>query len=89
MLRYMLDTNICIYVIKNRPAQLRQRFNELADQLCISVITLAECPRGAAQGGSPRGERLVSDAPMGLWETVTFTAGLRQTDCRGTDRPVG
>jgi predicted nucleic acid-binding protein len=42
MLRYMLDTNICIYVIKNRPARLRQRFNELADQLCSSVITLAE-----------------------------------------------
>jgi predicted nucleic acid-binding protein len=42
MLRYMLDTNICIYVIKNRPPRLRQRFNALADQLCISVITLAE-----------------------------------------------
>src|SRR5271166_2812931 len=47
MLRYMLDTNICIYVIKNRPAQLRQRFNQLADQLCISVITLAELIYGA------------------------------------------
>src|SRR5271167_3193880 len=28
---------------------------------------------------NPRGERLVSDAPMGHWETVTFIAGLRQT----------
>jgi predicted nucleic acid-binding protein len=32
MLRYMLDTNICIYVIKSRPAGLRERFNSLADQ---------------------------------------------------------
>src|SRR5437588_8474383 len=30
-------------------------------------------------GWNPRGERLVSDAPMGHWETVTFIAGLRQT----------
>jgi transposase len=30
-------------------------------------------------GWSPRGERLISDAPMGHWETVTFIAGLRQT----------
>ena len=30
-------------------------------------------------GCNPRGERLVSDAPMGHWETVTFIAGLRQT----------
>jgi transposase len=30
-------------------------------------------------GWNPRGERLISDAPMGHWETVTFIAGLRQT----------
>jgi transposase len=30
-------------------------------------------------GWNPRGERLVSDAPMGHWETVTFIAGLRQS----------
>ena len=42
MLEYMLDTNICIYVIKNRPAALRERFDQLAEALCISVITLGE-----------------------------------------------
>ena len=42
MLEYMLDTNICIYVIKNRPAALRERFDQLAEALCISGITLAE-----------------------------------------------
>ena len=30
-------------------------------------------------GWSACGERLVADAPMGHWETVTFIAGLRQT----------
>jgi transposase len=30
-------------------------------------------------GWSPCGERLVADAPMGHWETVTCIAGLRQT----------
>jgi tRNA(fMet)-specific endonuclease VapC len=43
----MLDTNICIYVIKNRPPALRERFNSLADQLCISSITLGELIYGA------------------------------------------
>jgi tRNA(fMet)-specific endonuclease VapC len=42
MLEYMLDTNICIYVIKNRPAALRERFDQLAEALCISAITLGE-----------------------------------------------
>jgi tRNA(fMet)-specific endonuclease VapC len=47
MPEYMLDTNICIYVMKNHPAALRQRFNRLAEQLCISSITLAELYYGA------------------------------------------
>jgi tRNA(fMet)-specific endonuclease VapC len=42
MLEYMLDTNTCICVIKNRPAALRERFDQLAEALCISVITLGE-----------------------------------------------
>ena len=53
MPRYMLDTNICIYVIKNRPPPLRARFNRLADQLCISVITLAELTYGAEKSARP------------------------------------
>ncbi|RED42530.1 tRNA(fMet)-specific endonuclease VapC [Rhodopseudomonas thermotolerans] len=47
MLTYMLDTNICIYVIKNRPPSLQDKFNELAEQLCISSITLGELIYGA------------------------------------------
>lgn len=46
MLRYMLDTNIAIYVIKRRPLACLARFNEHAGQLCISSITLAELLHG-------------------------------------------
>jgi tRNA(fMet)-specific endonuclease VapC len=47
MLTYMLDTNICIYVMKNYPQHLREKFNSLAEQLCISSITLGELHYGA------------------------------------------
>jgi tRNA(fMet)-specific endonuclease VapC len=47
MLQYMLDTNICIYVMKNYPPKMRERFNRLAEQLCISSITLGELHYGA------------------------------------------
>jgi len=53
MLRFMLDTNICIYVIKNRPVKLRERFNTFAYQLCISVITVAELIYGAEKSALP------------------------------------
>lgn len=57
MLEYMLDTNVCIYVIKNRPATLRDRFDQLAEALCISAITLGELLYGAEKSAR-RGQNL-------------------------------
>ncbi len=42
----MLDTNIVIYIIKQRPAELLTTFNTHANHLCISTITLAELMHG-------------------------------------------
>ena len=47
MLTYMLDTNICIYVVEIYPPALREKFNALAEQLSISAITLGELHYGA------------------------------------------
>jgi tRNA(fMet)-specific endonuclease VapC len=43
----MLDTNICIFTIKNKPEQVREAFNRHHGQLCISTITLMELIYGA------------------------------------------
>ena len=50
---YMLDASICIYVIKNRPPALRERFHSLADHLCVSSITLGELIYGAGKSSRP------------------------------------
>lgn len=43
----MLDTNICIYVIKNKPESVINRFlQHNPDELCISAITYAELLQG-------------------------------------------
>ena len=47
MLRYMADTNICIFVLKGSIPTLQGRFNRHAQQLCISTITVAELRSGA------------------------------------------
>lgn len=46
MIKYLLDTNICIYVIKRRPIEILSKFNEVAGHLAISSITLAELLHG-------------------------------------------
>ena len=39
---FMLDTNICIYLINERDETLRERFEANAGRICISTITYAE-----------------------------------------------
>lgn len=53
MLKYMLDTNIAIFIIKRRPLEVLSTFNEHADQLCISSITLAELLHGVEKSLKP------------------------------------
>ena len=47
MLRYLLDTNIVIYVLKRRPPAALSTFNANATRMAISSITLAELMHGA------------------------------------------
>ena len=53
MLRYLLDTNFCIRVLRDRPQGLRERFNETAEALCISDIVLYELLYGAEKSQNP------------------------------------
>lgn len=59
MLAYMLDTNICIHVMKRYPPELREKFNALAEELCISCITLGELHYGA-ETSARRAENLTA-----------------------------
>jgi len=47
MLRYLLDTNIVIYVLKRRPVEVLSTFNTNASRMAISSVTLAELLHGA------------------------------------------
>jgi len=47
MLRYLLDTNIVIYVLKRRPVEVLSTFNANASRMAISSVTLAELLHGA------------------------------------------
>jgi len=50
--KYMLDTNICIYLIKHQPPQVQERFAEcFVGDVVISAVTLAELEFGVACSG--------------------------------------
>ncbi|WP_350306017.1 type II toxin-antitoxin system tRNA(fMet)-specific endonuclease VapC [Photorhabdus viridis] len=53
MFKYMLDTNIAIYVIKRRPVEVLEKFNINAARMVVSSITLAELIHGAEKSSFP------------------------------------
>jgi tRNA(fMet)-specific endonuclease VapC len=62
MLRFLLDTNIVIYVIKRRPLEVLEIFNRHAGHMAISSITLAELLHGAEKSTMvERNLRVVED----------------------------
>ncbi|MFM0207431.1 type II toxin-antitoxin system VapC family toxin [Paraburkholderia sediminicola] len=58
MPRYMLDTNICIYLMKNQPEQVAKRFAEcFVGDVVMSAITFAELEFGVAVSANRARER--------------------------------
>lgn len=53
MIKFMLDTNICIYTINNKPTTVRDNFIKHHSQLCISSVTLMELIYGAEKSAAP------------------------------------
>jgi tRNA(fMet)-specific endonuclease VapC len=95
MLQYMLDTDICIYVLKNRPSRLRERFNRLAEQLCISTITLAELSYGVEKSSRRDENRRAVDGFAARLDVLPFSAeaalhyGQVRAELERSGRPAG
>jgi len=75
MLKYLLDTNIVIYTMKNRPERVRKLFNQHKGQICISAIPLGELVFGAEH--SHQVERNLADieSMAARLEVLPFIAG--------------
>ena len=93
---YMLDTNICIYVMKNKPEKVLQRFREELDGgLCISSITLAELEYGMKHSSNPaKNEQALLRflAPLSILPFGAAAAseyGVLRTHLQNKGTPIG
>jgi tRNA(fMet)-specific endonuclease VapC len=79
--KYMLDTNICIYLMKHQPAEVRERFDQcFVGDVVISAITLAELEFGITSSGTAELanrahlESFIEDVPVVPFETLAARA---------------
>jgi len=77
MLRYMLDTNICIELMKNQPPQVVNKFEAcFVGEVVMSAITFAELQYGVQISENPDQQQahlkeLIEDIPVMAFETFT------------------
>lgn len=72
MLKYMLDTNIVIYTIKNRPKKVREAFKQHEGQMCISAVTRGELIYGAERSSQPERNLVDIEGLVARLEVVPF-----------------
>lgn len=74
MLSYLLDTNLCIRLLRDRPPQLRERFNAEAEALCISTVILTKLLVGAWKSERPAHNRREVERFAARLEVLPFDA---------------
>jgi len=72
VLKFMLDTTIVVYVVKNRPESARTAFRRHSGQICISSVTWGELVFGAERSSQPERNLTDIEAMAARMEIVPF-----------------
>lgn len=95
-MRYMLDTNICIFLIKNRPEKMIKKFLSMEpEDICISSITYAELVYGVEKSQAREKNRIALMLLLSEIEILPYddlaaqTYGVIRTDLERKGTPIG
>ena len=78
-MRYMLDTNICIYAIKHKPETVIKHLNEHdPSEICISSVTYAELVHGVCKSAAVERNRLALALLLSNIEILPFGASAAE-----------
>ena len=84
-MRYMLDTNICIYAIKHKPEKVFQKLQEVEpEDVCVSSVTYTELVHGVEKSVAVEKNRLALSMLLANIEILDFDVDV--ADCYGKIR---
>ena len=84
-MRYMLDTNICIYAIKHKPEKVFNKLQEVdPEDVCVSSVTYAELVHGVEKSAAVEKNRLALSMLLANIEIKNFDTDA--ADCYGKIR---
>ncbi len=74
MIKFLLDTNICIYIIKRKPLDVIERFNQFKiSQIGISSITLSELLYGVSKSSKPEQNQIALTQFIAPLEILSYS----------------
>ena len=95
-MKVLLDTNVCIYIIKRHPSDVLERFSRFAiGDVGISVVTLAELEYGVSKSRDVKRNRHALDQFITPLEVARFDQeaaaiyGTIRADLEGKGQPIG
>lgn len=95
-MRYMLDTNICIYAIKHKPEKVFQKLQEVEpEDVCVSSVTYAELVHGVEKSAAVEKNRLALFMLLANIEILDFDVdaagcyGKIRADLEKKGTPIG
>lgn len=84
-MRYMFDTNICIYVIKHKPEKVFRKVQTIhPEDVCISSVTYAELVHGVEKSAAVEKNRLALSMFLANMDILDFD--VEAADCYGKIR---
>ena len=72
MLQFLLDTNIIIYTIKNRPPGVRAFFEQHEGRMAVSSVTLGELVFGAERSSKPQANLAIEESLLARMDVLPF-----------------
>lgn len=70
---YLIDTNICIYIMNNHPAEVIQKCRKIGvGNICISSITVSELKYGACKSKQIKKNIMRLDEFLGPFEIMSY-----------------
>ncbi len=95
-MKYMLDTNICIYVIKHKPEKVFKKLQKInPSDVCISSVTYAELIYGVEKSAAVERNRLALSMMLSNIEIMNFgvlaatSYGMVRADLEKKGTPIG
>lgn len=95
MIRFMLDTNICIYTLKNKPDRVRDAFVRHQDRLCVSTVTAMELIYGAEKSAAPEKNFGIIESFLGRLAVMDYDlhaaehTGQLRAELQKKGKPIG